>query len=231
MDAGEIVALNVGGKRFEVRLETLVQIPFFRQIYAGEFERRPLDGPPLFLDRCPGSFKHVLRLLRNPKYDFPEKHAEELNFYGIEYERTVPAAPTALDLSAKDYPILAWRRYWQLGSNLMPKKSFIALKIVPCHDPNGFQANLLVSEQSDYSECHMNTRWTKDEFVQRVRLALNTMGVEIREFTTAPGNITHFYAPARLRIKLQPGYPGLLFVNRFGMIPDYDWYAQWCTQQ
>jgi hypothetical protein len=48
--------------------------------------QKPNESP--FIDRSPETFKHVLGLLRDPNYPFPEDCFFELDFYGIKHTET-----------------------------------------------------------------------------------------------------------------------------------------------
>jgi len=82
-----IVYLNVGGKKFETNLETLKFSPYFRGImnlkHNSESDSWSCKETPYFIDRDPKIFRHVLNLLRNPEYNYPEKYVDELEFYGF----------------------------------------------------------------------------------------------------------------------------------------------------
>lgn len=79
------IKLNVGGKIFETTESTLCQSPYFEVILHGNFNDR--NKEIIFIDRDPGIFKHVLRLLRNPSYDYPNKFVSELEYFLIDYEK------------------------------------------------------------------------------------------------------------------------------------------------
>ncbi len=68
----------------------------------------------IFIDRDPGIFKHILRLLRDPTYPFPDKFTGELDFYCIDVdidksepveEIYLPRAPNRIDVftNIKEY--------------------------------------------------------------------------------------------------------------------------------
>ncbi|ARF11034.1 BTB/POZ domain protein [Hokovirus HKV1] len=76
------IYLNVGGTIFETTKSTLVLCPYFRKLI--EFpDFNSTREKPYFIDRCPKIFRHVLNLLRNINYDYPEKYIDELEFYGF----------------------------------------------------------------------------------------------------------------------------------------------------
>jgi hypothetical protein len=74
------VVLNVQGQIFETKYETLIKIPYFKDMFE-------TCGPPkeiIFIDRPSHIFKHILSLTVNPFYKFPEKYVSELDFYCID---------------------------------------------------------------------------------------------------------------------------------------------------
>jgi len=78
------ITLNVSGQHFEVQKDTLIKIPYFRDMFdaCGDNinEIIPVNRPPHI-------FKHVLALIIDPLYPFPAKYAFELDFYGIMYNK------------------------------------------------------------------------------------------------------------------------------------------------
>ena len=50
---------------------------------VGRNEKLIESGQPIFIDRDPEAFKHVLNLLRDPRYDFPDQYQYELEYYGL----------------------------------------------------------------------------------------------------------------------------------------------------
>lgn len=79
------VKLNVGGTIFETTIDTLMKCPYFQGMKHFEEILNNVNNIH-FIDRDPSAFKHVLRLLRDLNYDYPQKYLNELDFYGIEYE-------------------------------------------------------------------------------------------------------------------------------------------------
>lgn len=77
------IRLNVGGKIFEVSIDTLKPSKYF----TSYIERWMKDDSPIFIDRSWVLFDHVLSFLRNPDYPYPLELLEALNeefiFYGI----------------------------------------------------------------------------------------------------------------------------------------------------
>lgn len=73
------VTLNVGGTIFQTSKEILQRSDFFRSM----FEDHILDVGPIFIDRSPHIFKHVLSYLWDPDYPYPKKYKKELKYYQI----------------------------------------------------------------------------------------------------------------------------------------------------
>ena len=72
--------LNVGGERFETTFSTLKGSAYFRSwLGRWNFENE------IFIDRSGKIFEHVLGVLRDPDYPYPEEHLSELVFYGIPF--------------------------------------------------------------------------------------------------------------------------------------------------
>jgi len=85
----DIVTLNVGGRLFQTYRETACRSPVLARIvdpaaYGWSHDVKRDDKGYPFIDRCPDIFVHVLRLLRDPSYQFPPFLESELLFYGIE---------------------------------------------------------------------------------------------------------------------------------------------------
>jgi hypothetical protein len=84
-----IVELDVGGRAFKTFRSTLTSgSDFFRARFSDVWDVEPQK--PIFVDRDPVGFAHVLNLLRDPNYSFPhETYGHELEFFGIR----VPVVP------------------------------------------------------------------------------------------------------------------------------------------
>ena len=75
-----IITLDVGGRIFKTTRNTLIGgSEYFRDL----FEDSHNNNEPLFIDRSYDAFEHVLNLLRNPTYKFPDQYLEELKYFGI----------------------------------------------------------------------------------------------------------------------------------------------------
>lgn len=77
------IKLNVGGKIFETTRSTLCKSQYFDILLSGKFNDTQKDV--IFIDRDSGIFKHVLRLLRDPLYEYPRKYNSELDYYMIDH--------------------------------------------------------------------------------------------------------------------------------------------------
>lgn len=76
-----MIKLNVGGQLFVTTRETLSGSKYFETLLSKNWQT---SNDEIFIDRSPWIFKHVLNLLRDPKYEYPFKYASELEFFGIE---------------------------------------------------------------------------------------------------------------------------------------------------
>ncbi len=79
----QIVYLNVGGQIFETTEDTLLRSPYFSGIKNVNGSIKTSKEEPYFIDRDPKLFRHILNLLRNPKYEYPYKYYSELKFYSL----------------------------------------------------------------------------------------------------------------------------------------------------
>lgn len=86
------VKLNIGGTIFETTRDTLSRSQYFSSLFNRwnrDDGETSLHETPYFIDRSAILFEHVLCLLRDPSYPFPPDNYSELDFYGIEYEKTI----------------------------------------------------------------------------------------------------------------------------------------------
>ena len=79
------ITLNLQGKIFETTHATIIKIPYFRDM----FEACEFPSETLFVNRSSYIFKHVLALVTDSLYPFPEKFNFELDFYGVEYKKPI----------------------------------------------------------------------------------------------------------------------------------------------
>jgi len=86
MNTNQIISLNVGGRIFQTTKQTLMSgSEYFRDIFENSQDTNTKE--PLFIDRSYKAFEHVLSLLRNPTYEFPNLYKGELDFFGIKYTK------------------------------------------------------------------------------------------------------------------------------------------------
>lgn len=81
------VKLNVGGRIFETTYDTLAPSGYFaaRLKWNDTIEdSEPDSDNEIFVDRSYVIFEHVLGLLRDINYPYPEEHLSELDFYIID---------------------------------------------------------------------------------------------------------------------------------------------------
>ena len=73
------IKLNVGGQIFETTKETLSFSSYFKALLSNNWKQTDI----IFIDRSAKLFEHILCLLRDPNYIFPNKYVSELDFYGF----------------------------------------------------------------------------------------------------------------------------------------------------
>jgi hypothetical protein len=78
------IVLNVSGRIFETKYETLIKVPYFKHMFEG-CESVPTEV--IFINRSSNIFEHVLGLVIDPLYPYPKKYAFELDFYGVDYSK------------------------------------------------------------------------------------------------------------------------------------------------
>ena len=74
------IKLNVGGTPFETSRDKLMKCPLF----AGMLSDIQYTGEPIFIDRSPHIFKHILAYLRDPSYPYPIRYVNELKYFLID---------------------------------------------------------------------------------------------------------------------------------------------------
>jgi hypothetical protein len=79
----KIIKLNVSGKKYQITLETLNNIPYL----ANGFDFcNDNVSEPIFIQRSPLVFDHVLAYVIDKKHPFPIEYLYELDFYDIKYD-------------------------------------------------------------------------------------------------------------------------------------------------
>ncbi|KAF6079391.1 SH3KBP1 binding protein 1 [Phyllostomus discolor] len=86
---GEVIHLNVGGKRFSTSRQTLTWIPdsFFSSLLSGRISTLKDETGAIFIDRDPTVFAPILNFLRTKELDPRGVHGSSLlheaQFYGL----------------------------------------------------------------------------------------------------------------------------------------------------
>ncbi|XP_036087562.1 SH3KBP1-binding protein 1 isoform X2 [Rousettus aegyptiacus] len=86
---GEVIHLNVGGKRFSTSRQTLTWIPdsFFSSLLSGRISTLKDETGAIFIDRDPTIFAPILNFLRTKELDLRGVHGSSLlheaQFYGL----------------------------------------------------------------------------------------------------------------------------------------------------
>jgi predicted P-loop ATPase/GTPase len=79
----DIIKVDVEGTKFKVLKDTLMNIPYFRNMFDYDIIQH------IYIDRSAKGFSHILRLARcnnNSKYKFPIKYIDEIDFFLIKYD-------------------------------------------------------------------------------------------------------------------------------------------------
>ena len=82
MTTGNIITIDVGGQIFRTFYETIKQSGFFRNIIEN-----CSNVEPIFVDRSPKGFNHILQFLRSSDYKVPATYKEDLDYYDIPYKK------------------------------------------------------------------------------------------------------------------------------------------------
>jgi len=86
----EIIKLNVSGKKYQITLETFNKIPYLAN--GLDFCNDNISEP-IFIQRSPLVFDHVLAYVIDDKHPFPIEYSYELDFYDIKYDITKLHSP------------------------------------------------------------------------------------------------------------------------------------------
>lgn len=180
-----VVVIDVGGKLFKTRVETLARAEYFHRIFVSSHWAHSIDDRnSFFVDRCPGLFKHVLRLLRDSNYALPEKCLPELNFYGVCWE--TPASPKTendawVDLSLPQIALIRGPTGIQIDSMVYEKGEILAIFVE--QTPHGCCLNVyLSSPRSDLFEVE---GILFDDFYSSLNSLLDSIG-EVRSCVGSP---------------------------------------------
>jgi hypothetical protein len=75
------ITLDVCGHIFKTTYDTIVKVPYFKNMFDG-CDDIPIE--PVFVNRSPKIFEHVLAVVIDPLYPYPKKYEFELDFYGVD---------------------------------------------------------------------------------------------------------------------------------------------------
>jgi hypothetical protein len=176
-------------------------------------------------------------LLRDPaNYAFPTKHLNELDFYLIDYDRPVglPGAlatvpPKIVDLSLPNYPVRLGETHLQIGTIVVPRKSFAAL-IINWYGNQTLASRLVVYLFDGIKYTHDKPPPTVAQLQECARRLTSLLGIQIRD---ACSDQTHWcchalYDPARIKLKGGTSSGSMCLGLNEGWIPDLPWYTDWC---
>lgn len=249
LDDDRLVKLNVGGKRFETRAGTLQASGYFRNIFLSEKWKKWPEEKPLFVDRCPKRFRHVLNLLREENYDFPVNCLSELLFFDVRWEKTQNFAPelkSKQDLSAGG--VVLWKngKMLRIGYQLYERSEILAVQIKCFENTTCRYLSVYVCSQDATTsqravKCAIENFITADKTQEREIIenigSLLASGSPIRglrqkliEQSFDYLKVQYwFYYPDRVPIQACGGRMARECVVLDEMeIPDAEWFAQYC---
>jgi hypothetical protein len=77
-----IIKLSLCGVIYSCSKETLMKCEYFKNLFE-EYSQIDFSKEELYIERSPVIFKHILSLLIDEKYPFPEKYKTELKYFLI----------------------------------------------------------------------------------------------------------------------------------------------------
>lgn len=92
----DYITLNVGGQIFKTTRNTLTGSEYLSTLTKWE-----TSTDEIFIDRSPELFKHVIGVLRNPEYPYPEEHLSELDFYLMDQPNNIVRNTSKLEYCHK----------------------------------------------------------------------------------------------------------------------------------
>ena len=108
----ETIKLNVGGVYFQTTKDTLIKSPYFSMMLNGKWS---IPKDEIFIDRSGKIFEHILNLLRDPTYSYPEKYLSELDFYLMEQPENLRISFTQIRINDIEYLINKTHKYQKEG--------------------------------------------------------------------------------------------------------------------
>ena len=100
-----LIKLSLCGVNFVCSKETLSRSEYFKNIFD-EYKDVDFTKEELYLERSPVIFKHILSLLINEKYPFPDKYKDELKYFLMAPEEEKVKDKPKLNVEKKDKPKL-----------------------------------------------------------------------------------------------------------------------------
>ena len=79
------ITINVCGKIFETDLITITKSVLFKNV----IDDTGIPDKPIFINRSPKLFEHVLAYIIDENYPFPMKYRSELDYFLIDYDPTL----------------------------------------------------------------------------------------------------------------------------------------------
>jgi len=125
------ISINVGGRIFTTSRETLAFSPYFSSLFDRWDTEKSGD---IFIDRDPDGFKHVLRLLREPTYNFPSKWKAELLFFGVEEHVTKPTPRESFPTQFEAMCFGSTARILDIQAKRENGSSLFEIPYLTCHD-------------------------------------------------------------------------------------------------
>lgn len=252
-----VVTLDVGGTIFKTRAGTLAASGYFRNMFLSERWKQWPAEKALFLDRCPKRFRHVLNLLRDETYEFPEKCLSELHHFDIRWDKVTESAPdtSMKDLSVGNLILQKNATLLRIGNHLYDRSTVLAVKVdlLRCAiRGQAFGVSVRVCRQDPLSHrvavyCPFENRDCRDqdeqqEILDKFRTLLSDdLPLRQGQCVFPNGHVFHwFYYPDRVSYEATLHAPDFLCftyephaASTFNeiLIPDIEWFVHYCIQK
>lgn len=82
-----IITLDVGGTVFKTSKSTLMASGFFDAMLNGPWAETSNEDDPIFIDRDPENFRHILAILRDPQHVIPHDITYELDYFQMDWAK------------------------------------------------------------------------------------------------------------------------------------------------
>jgi hypothetical protein len=79
------ITLDLCGRIFKISPTTVKKIPYINNMIEACGDDN--NNLPIFIERPPHIFDHVIAFVIDPFYPYPKEYAYELDFYDIEYDK------------------------------------------------------------------------------------------------------------------------------------------------